>query len=224
MTKEEFGKSLGKNLKRFNIDEVYQQVDSMMGLDSEQMLDKITTFSSIMQSGRYKVTDFISAVHFCALIAVGESQVSAYRKTFPKRVASKKTESTIMSSASIYASGELVQKIMAQSMIPIHFMFQAERVKALQTLSELSICSDNERIRMESADKLLGRLHETMPKEAKIELDVNHNNTALDDISSKLTELAIKQKELHDSGHMNLKEIAESKIIRKREEEDIIDV
>jgi hypothetical protein len=221
MTKDEFSKSLGKTLKRFDVDEVYKEVDTCIGLDKEQFLERIVTYSNVLSSGKYKAKDYIKAVNFCSLMAIGESQVSAYRKTFPDRVANKNTESTIQSSASIYAQGDLVQKIMAQSMIPIHFMFQSERVKALQVLAELSVSADSERIQMESADKLLGRLHETMPKEAKIELDVNHSHTGLDELSNALTELAVKQKELHSDGHMNLKQIAESKISR---DEDIIDV
>lgn len=196
------------------IKEIVSRDDSLDGL----IQDKIISFSSVMKSGRYKSVDYIRAVQFCSYTAIGDSQIDAYRKTFPDRVAKKKSDSTIQSSASIYASGELVQKIMSQSMVPAHIMFNSERFKAISILSDLMVNSDNERIRMESADKMLG--HIAPPKEAKLEIDVTTHHDGIDELNSALTRLANQQKEMLDGGHTDIKSIAESKIV----DAEVIDV
>jgi len=211
MTKEEFISGIGSMKNRIDIDGVYKIVDELDGLEKDDLLSRIVSYSSILKSGRYKVEDYVKAIHFCSLVGIGCNRTDAYRKTFPDRVVRKNTASTIQSSASIYASGELVQKIMAQSMIPAHYMFQAERIKAIGVLADLMINAGSEKVQMESADKLLN--HIEPPKEAKLEIDVKHSNDGIEDLNNALNKLAMKQKEMLDTNRIGLKEIAEGSII-----------
>jgi len=217
--KNEFIMALGSMKNRLATDEVLIEIGNIINNDDSlegHIQDKIVSFSSVMKTGRYKSIDYIKAVQFCSYLSIGDSQIDSYRKTFPKRVAAKSKGST-QSSASIYASGELVQKIMAQSMVPAHIMFNSERFKAINVLAELMINSESERIRMESADKVLG--HIKPPEESKLQIDIGiKDNDSVQDLNDALTKLAIKEKEMMANGMLSLKDVAKKKLAVSKEE------
>lgn len=219
---EEFKSALGKMKSRLATDDILEEIANIVTEDDSldgHLQDKIVSFSSVMKTGRYKSLDYVKAVQFCSYLSIGDTQIDAYRKTFPKRAAAK-TQNSLQSGASIYASGDLVQKIMAQSMVPVHIMFNSERFKAINILSELMTNSDNERIRMESADKMLG--HIKPPEESKLTLDIGiKDDESIRDLNDALTQLALKEKEMLDKGMITLKDVAKKKIVR---DEEVIDV
>jgi len=212
--KDEYKAALGKMSKRLANDDVFNLIDDIVDRDDNldgHLQDKIISFSSVMKMGRYKSTDYVRAVQFCSYLAIGDTQIDAYRKTFPDRAAKKSKESQ-QSGASIYASGDLVQKIMTQSMVPAHIMFNSERFEAISVLKGLMTSSTNERIKMESADKIL--THIKPPDESKLTIDIGlKEDDSIQELNEALTKLAVKEKEMMGNGILTLKDVASKRIV-----------
>lgn len=189
------------------------------GIEPSYFLDKLVTFSSVMKGRKGTSTkDFIRAVQYCSYIAIGDSQISAYKKTFPDRVAKKGSEGTVSASASFYHRTDLVQSIIKMAQVPMHLIFMAEKYKAIQKLTNLMENADSERIQMESADKLL--VHLKTPENSKIEIDIGFKkNETLDNLDATLTALARKHIEMIGNGH-TAKDIVDAQLIESEVEDE----
>ena len=189
------------------------------GLDPSYFKDKLVTFSSILKGAtRVSAIDYIKAVQYCSYIAVGDSQANAYRKTFPDRVAKKASPNTVISSASFYHRGSMVQQILSSAQIPLHLIFMAEKYKAIEKLADLMVNADTARIQMESADKLL--THLKSPENTKLEIDIGFKkNETLDNLEKTLAQLATKQVEMIGKGY-SAQDVVDAKIITNDEDEE----
>ena len=158
----------------------------------EEFAEQLVTFSSVLKTGRYKAEAYLKAVQYCSHRQMNMSMIASYRKTHPDRCfrnGEKKPEGTIQALASLYDKTAIVQGILSQMQIPLHIMMMAERVKAANVLASLMVHSDNERIQMESADKLLN--HIAVPETMKVELDIGiKTDDTLTELNEKLTALA----------------------------------
>jgi len=143
-----------------DIDRIIEGISDKGYLDEEDILVGIVDTKSILETGKYTVPEYLAALEFTRYRMAGDTQSAAYRKTFPERCVGK-TDGAITGKASIYAHGKLVMKFMARAEVPLELLYMREVHQSIRKLSELVAHSDNERIQMESADKLLGHI---MPK------------------------------------------------------------
>ena len=185
---------------------------------------KVISYSSVLTQGRYKTSDYIAAVEFVTYYLGGEEQAEAYVKTFPEKVKRRIMEGKspyATGAPSMYYSGQLVQAIMAQAQMNVRMRHYNKIDFAVETLYELATsktCSD--RIRMESADKLLTQLKE--PETSKVELEIGiKKDESGQALEAKMLEVAQMQKEAFDKG---IDLITLQKLnIKEGEEEEIID-
>ena len=98
-----------------------QMVDhlNMIGQDPlllENLRDNFVSYTSVLQDGRYKAEDYVTAVTYCTFKLMGLSNQDAYMHTFPNRhatlVAAGKTKKEISAYVAAYSKGKLVQAIL----------------------------------------------------------------------------------------------------------------
>ena len=161
----------------------------------EEFAEQLVTFSSVLKNGRYKAESYIKAVQYASYRQMNLSMTDAYKRTFPDRCFRKhdqkepKPRGTIEALASIYDKTAIVQGILTQMQIPLHIMMMSERVRAANVLAYLMVNAENERIQMESADKLLN--HINVPETMKVEMDVGFKaDETLQQLNEKLGQIA----------------------------------
>lgn len=196
--------------------ELIEKIIETQEFDSDEFKENLITFSDVLRSNKRVLgTDYIKAVQFCSHMASGASQYSAYCKTFPDRVAKKKSDGTVRASASIYHKTELVQKILRMAQVPMHLMFMSERFKAVQVLVGLMSDADStDRIKMESADKLLH--HVKAPEESKLTVDLNVKSDALSNLENAIEQLAMAQIKQVEDGMSTAHDIVDAEITGER--------
>ena len=99
----------------------------------------------------------------------------------------------ISSHVSAYHKGALVQKLLAQSTVPLYMLYQDEAHKAIKVLVEV-MTSDNssQKTKAEAADKLL--THVKRPEAAKVELEVSQKaSDAMSEVTTMMRDLAQRE-------------------------------
>ena len=226
MNLEQFRELMPKKKRKFINQELLDMVqDAEKRGDFEGEFEKkIISYSSVLTQGRYKTSDYISAVEFCTYYLSGDEQAEAYVKTFPDKIKRRVLEGKApyaTGAPSMYYSGQLVQAIMAQAQMSVRMRHYNKIDFAVETLFELATSkTSTDRIRMESADKLLTQLKE--PETSKVELEIGiKKDESGQALEAKMLEVAKMQKEAFDKG---IDLITLQKLnIKEGEEEEIID-
>jgi hypothetical protein len=187
---------------------------------------KVISYSSVLTQGRYKTSDYIAAVEFCTYYLSGDEQAEAYVKTFPDKVRKRVLEGKspyATGAPSMYYSGQLVQAIMAQAQMSVRMRHYNKIDFAVETLFELATSkTSTDRIRMESADKLLTQLKE--PENSKVELEIGiKKDESGQALEAKMLEVAVLQKEAFEKG-IDLITLQKLNIKEGEEEDEVIDV
>ena len=188
------------------------------------VVERVISYSDILSSGRYKMRDYIKAVEYVVNYLQTESQSDAYVKTFPEKVAKRIKEGKTpyaTGAPAMYYQGDLVQAVMARSMLSKRLLHYDKVDKAINTLYDVMLESKSDRSRIDAADRILTHLAED-PK-SKIEMEVSikkdESGSALE---QKMLELAEMQQKAFQSG-MKVTEI--QKIgNRKDDDQDVIEL
>lgn len=180
------------------------------------------SYLTVLGDGKYKITDYLSAVKYCTHKLMGNSNIDSYIKTFPDRYGDMLTRGLsakeISSIVSIYNKGKLVNTIMEQSIIPSWVINQDLHQKAINVLADLMMNANSEKVRADSANSLL--VHLKPPEVKKVELDIGVKaNKEIDDMKNLLAQLSAKQKSLIDNGVVSVADVAHTKIVEAQYEE-----
>jgi hypothetical protein len=168
------------------------------------------THANILREGTYSMEQYTTAIKYVSLKQMGHNNQQAYSIALADRyqelVAKGYDEQRISSHVAAYHKGVLVQKLLAQSTIPLYMLYQDEAHKAIKTLVDVMTNEDTSpRTRAEAADKLLA--HIKRPEAAKIELEVTQNQGGMQELQVMMTELAQRQLAAIQSGG-NVKSVA----------------
>lgn len=180
------------------------------------------SYLTVLGDGKYKITDYLSAVKYCTHKLMGNSNIDSYIKTFPDRYGDMLVRGLsakeISSIVSIYNKGKLVNTIMEQSIIPSWVINQDLHQKAINVLADLMMNANSEKVRADSANSLL--VHLKPPEVKKVELDIGVKaNKEIDDMKNLLAQLSAKQKSLIDNGVVSVADVAHTKIVEAQYEE-----
>lgn len=188
----------------------------------EEYRNNFVSYISVLNNGKYKIDDYISAVKYCTHKLMGNTNTDSYIKTFPDRyndmLQKGYSAKTISSFVTNYNKGKLVNLIMEQSMIPTWVINQDLHQKAINVLADLMMNANSEKVRADSANSLL--VHLKPPEVKKVELDIGVKaNKEIDDMKNLLAELSAKQKSLIDNGVVSVVDVAHTKIVEAEYEE-----
>ncbi|ELA08269.1 hypothetical protein MOMA_06896 [Moraxella macacae 0408225] len=178
--------------------------------------DNFLGYSEVLNDGRYSIDEYLNAVKYCTHKLMGSTNIDSYIKTFPDRYQSmvnKGYSAKEMSShIAMYNKSQLVNKIMEQSMIPSWIINQDLYQKAINVQAELMMTANSEKVRSDAANSLL--IHLKPPEVKKVELDIGlKNNDEIQQLRDITAQLASQQKRMIEAGVIDVKQVAETKLI-----------
>mgnify|MGYP003602239483 FL=1 len=218
ITKELVARALPGNLKSAATDQLADMINQISAdpLIAEQIRENFLSYASVLKEGKFKVEDYLNAVAYCSYKLMGDSNQDAYFKTFPQRyanlVAAGRTPKEISAYVSAYAKGQLVNKIMEQSLVPSWVLNQHMYQAALNTQFKLMTNEDvSPKVRSDAADSLL--THLAKPKEAGPLINIDMGETSgMNELKDALARMAQQQQTLINAG-VSTKEIAAQDIV-----------
>lgn len=228
LTKEQFTRVLPKKCKNALTQEM---MDNINGLLVDQQLrenfrENLLSYTNVLQDGKFKLQNYVDAVRFVSYRLLGSSQLEAYTKTFPdrfQRMVNEGMNSDQMHKfSSAYNKNLLVCKIFEQTLIPTHILNADLYQKAINVQAELMVDPDvSPKVRSDAANSLL--THLKMPETTKVELDVNvKQDKSIDELRQTTLELVKQQRLMLESGAMNVKEVAHSKLLIESDCEEVV--
>lgn len=184
----------------------------------ETYRDNFLSYMSVLNDGRYKITDYLNAVKYCTQRLMGKSQIDSYIVTFPDRyntmIQNGKSSKDISSIVTVYNKSKLVNAIMEQSLIPSYILNQDLYQKAINVQAELMNTASSEKVRSDAANSLLTHLKPPETKKVELDIGLKHGNE-VEQLRNVIAELAGKQRKFIEAGVVTAKETAEQRLIGK---------
>lgn len=227
LTVDQLRGGLPSRMRKYVTQEMVDVVnDTEDGDFREHYRNNVLSFTSVLKEGKYKTMDYINAVKFVSFKLLGDSNTLAYSKTFPERyqrlVNKGVSGKNIAAYSTAYNRGDLVNKIMEQSLVPVHILNMDIHQEAINVQAELMREAKSETVRQKAAECLIVQLK--APEASKIELDVSYNNDSITELRNTTRALAQQQAELIKSGAVTAEHIAHSDIIAKKVETEYAEV
>ena len=221
LTKDQLIQALpNKKLKNSVTDDLVQLVNAEPNDELRRVYkENVVGFASVLQEGGASIATYVDSVKFVSLKMLGDSNTIAYSKVFPDRyqrlVDNGTSGKDIASMAASYAKKKLVVKITEQTLVPVHILNMDLHQEAINVQAELMRNARSETVRQKAAESLIINLK--APEVAKVELDINYNNSDIvDDLRATTRALAQQQMKMIKAGHMSAQEAAHSDIIAKK--------
>jgi len=228
MTEEQFKAALPPGFKKQINQELMNQINAAISTSESMEIFKenLISYASVLQLGKFKMTNYISAVRYVSFKLLGSTNRDAYIKTFPDKYAQFKadgvSEKDIASYTTAYNKSKLVNLIYEQTLIPSHVLNAPIFQTAVNTLADLMLHAKSEKVRCDSANSLL--THLKRPEVQKVELDIGINQgSIIDDYQIVMRQMVEKQKELIAAGG-DLKQIANASIKKEEIDGEVIDI
>jgi hypothetical protein len=200
-----------------NINDIIHDPDMM-----DHFKDNMLNYVKILSTGKYKITDYINAVHYVSFKLIGFNNTEAYAKVFPDRyqrlLDMDKTPKQISSYVANYNSNELVNKIWEQTLIPTHVLNAHHFQQAINVQVDLMLNSSSDKVKCDAANSLL--THLKRPETVKMEIDIGNNSGGvISELNKTIQELVAAQRTSIMSGSQTAHDIAQEKIINGSYEE-----
>ena len=191
-------KSLPRSLRNRVTDELVDELNGIVAdpLLRENFKENMLSYVGVMQEGKYRLDKYISAVKYVSYKLLGASNVEAYSKTFPDRVKRLLDEGaddkTISSYVAAYNKTQLVNRILEQTLVPVHILNAHIYQKAINVQADLMSNAASEKVRTDAANSLLNHLK--APEVSKVQIDVGiKHDKSIDTLKTAINELAAVQ-------------------------------
>lgn len=186
--------------------------------------ENLIGYAHVMQQGKFKVSQYLDAVRYVSYKLMGDTNIAAYTKTFPDKIArfDKQGVSSkdVASYVTAYNKSKLVNLIYEQTLVPSWVLNQDLYQRALNVQAELMLGASSEKVRSDAANSIL--THLKPPEVQKIELDVGvKEDSTIAALRQSTMELVAQQKKMMESGAMGAQEVAHSKLVVDGEYEDV---
>lgn len=205
------------NLKSVVTPQLVNNINNVVNdpIVAEQIRNNFMSYTRVLQEGKFKTEDYLSAIMYVSYKLMGNSNQDAYCLTFPQRhatlVANGASAKDISSYVSAYAKGKLVNLILEQTLIPSWVLNQEIYQRAINKQADLMMNASSEFVQQQAANSLL--THLTKPKEAGPLVNINLNESSgMNELKDLLMRTAQKQQEAIKSG-VSTKDIAGETLI-----------
>ena len=196
-------------------------VDDLNGITQDpdirdQFRENLIGYTDVLQDANTTLAGYIQAIKYVTYRLLGHTNQESWIRAFPDRYQRlldiKATESHISSLVAAYNRGQMVQKILGQTMIPTYILNQDAYQKAINVQAHLMINAKSEKVRTDAANSLLSHLKQ--PEATKISLDIQvKEDDSVRELREATLELVAQQRLMIRSGAMNAREVAEGKLI-----------
>lgn len=222
LTLDQLQASVPKKWRHNITDDMITLINSEPDEDFRQVYkENLLSFADVIQTGKYKMTQYVDAVKFVSFKLLGDTNLMAYAKVFPDRYQRQVDKGTpaknIASFATAFNKTDLVHKILERTLVPVHILNMDVHQEAINTQAELMRSAKSETVRQKAAECLITQLK--APETAKIEVDVNYSNDSIDELRETTRALAQQQMKLIKSGVVTAEAMAHSDIIARKKPE-----
>jgi len=188
----------------------------------ESLLQTATTYENVLKGVKASIPEYLNAIRFCAyMLSMNDNFTEAYKKTFFNREFVKErldapTDSSkykeLTYAASRYRRSKLVVDILTLSQVPLYMLYRGYQYEAIGVLHDVMHTAKYDRDKINAAKELLAATK--TPDSLKIELDVGvKENSAVQQLNDQLAMMAVRQKNMLESGASSLKEFGALKVI-----------
>jgi len=205
LTMEVFQQALPAVMRKNVNQNLLDQINNTLGHPEilAAFKDNLLDYATVLNTGKYRMSNYISAVKYVSFKLMGSTNIEAYTKTFPDKYAQFLADGVnskdIASYCTAYHKSKLVMAIMEQTIIPSHILNAPMYQQALNVLSDLMLNANSEKVRCESANNILAALKR--PETQKIELDIGINRgEIIEDYEKAMRLMVEKQQELISAG------------------------
>jgi len=219
ISQEEFTESLPPKYRN-RVDLMFMdKINELAGSDEyrEEYRNNLLSYTGVLNGGRFKINDYVSAVKFVSSRLLGKNNIESYISAHPDRykrmVNAGQDKDTIYASISAFSRSKLVMLLMEQTLVPTHVLNIDLHQKAINCQAELMTTAKSEKVRCDAANSLLNHLKQ--PEAQKLTLDVNvKEDDSIKQLREATLELVAQQRVEIQAGRKNIKEVAESRIIK----------
>lgn len=190
--------SLPDSMKRYATTAVLNQINDICDdpQKAQAIRQNVLSYSSILNNGKFKLSDYVNAVAFISFTIMGHKHEEAYALTFPERYARLKKKGTKAKDLSAYVAAyrgnKLVKMIAEQSIIPGWIMYSDVYQQAILVQKDIMLDTDvSAMVRQKAADSLMDKLApptETVKAEANIGVSADSPVIALQQALTALAE------------------------------------
>ena len=206
-------------IKKNITDEVIDTINNHLATSETRELfrENIISFASVLQEGRFKFEDYISAVKYVSFKILGDSNIIAYTKTFPDRyqrlIDEGMSDKAISAYVAAYHKTKLVTLLFGQTIMPVHILHQNLFHESITTMAEIMRDEDTSpKVRSDTAYNLATLLKP--PEESKLKLDVTlKEDSAITALRETSMALVAEQRKLMSAGLWNAETVAQSGLI-----------
>jgi hypothetical protein len=191
----------------------------------EYFRNNIISYCDVLQDPNTTITGYIKAVKYVSYKLMGFTNQNSWVKTFPERYQrlcdEKKSADYLRSLVAAYNKGQMVNRILEQTMVPTWVLNADLFQKALNQQLVLMQTARSEKVRSEAADSLLRHLKR--PDAAKLELDIAiKQDDSVQRLTDAMSKLVDAQRKSIEQGHISVVEVAESNIIDITSEGEVV--
>ena len=218
ITREQFKEALPKSLKGSVTDDMVDHINKVI-IDhpyAEQFRNNIIGYIDVIQDGRFKLSDYLNAVQYVSHKLLGSTNIAAFTKTFPDKIAKWQQENIsskdIASYVSAFNKNKIVQLIFKQSMTHVSVLNMDIYQEAINTQAEIMRSAKSDKVRSDAANSLMTHLR--MPDESKLDITV-HNpaaESAIAALEATTAALVDQQRQMMLNGLMTAQQVAHSKL------------
>lgn len=206
---EEFKKCLPVSVKGSVSDEIREAFNACLNDPDtrEVMSQNLLGYTDVISKGKFKLDSYISAVRYCTYKSMGNTNVLAYKKTFPDRYKHYQEngmpDKDINSLISAYNKSKLVTLLYQTMMIPTYILNQDVFQEAINVQRELMLDpSVKPLVRSQAAKALMDTLKPPEVKQMELSVSVKESET-VEELRKTTNELAKAQlKALQQGGSL----------------------
>lgn len=188
---------------------------------AEVFKDNFIDYSSVLEKGRFKLTDYLNAVTFLTYRSLGKSMADSWLRTFPDRAErirtkykdeGRKDEPDFSSYASMFNKNTLVVLLSQQTAVPLRILNQGLAQRALNKLAHVMEHTKSDKVRVDACKVILDTLK--MPEDNVLNIDVNLKaDNIIESMQNTIAQLTHNQQNAVAMGKMTTLELLESDII-----------
>ena len=221
---DQFKRCLPSNLKGNVTDSIVERFNEVLNdpIAREAIADNLLGFTNVISQGKFKLESYLYAVKYVTYKSMGDTNIQAYRKTFPQRVQDLIDKGTpdkdINSMVSAYNKSKLVTLLFESMMIPTYILNQDAFQEAINVQRKLMLDPTvKPLVRCQAAKALMDTLKPPEVKQMELAVSVKETDTVTE-LRKATTELAKAQIDALRKGG-SLEAILNSKIVQDAEYE-----
>lgn len=221
---EQFKRCLPSNLKGNVTDSIVERFNEVLNdpIAREAIADNLLGYTNVISQGKFKLESYLYAVKYVTYKSMGDTNIQAYRKTFPQRVQDLidkgVPDKDINSMVSAYNKSKLVTLLFESMVIPTYILNQDAFQEAINVQRKLMLDPTvKPLVRCQAAKALMDTLKPPEVKQMELAVSVKETDTVTE-LRKATTELAKAQIDALRKGG-SLEAILNSKIVQDAEYE-----